>query len=151
MSPTDINKKRELIYSYIEKKQLKSAIDKVKELVALQYNWSISEKLSELETNYKFMLHYLVKGQGDPQQDKIYDKLFRDIYNITDDAVESLLLQDSSSIFFEKLRVQNVREAITLDDYKDTLKKQVDTVKFLDLLEAGEEKDSRLRENSLAH
>ena len=69
MSPTDINKKRELIYSYIEKKQLKSAIDKVKELVALQHNWSISEKLTELETNYKFMLHYLVKGQGDPQQD----------------------------------------------------------------------------------
>lgn len=151
MSPTDINIKRELIYSYIEKKQLKSAIDKVKELIALQYNWSISEKLTELETNYKFMLHYLAKGQGDPQQDKIYDKLFRDIYNITDDASESLLLLDSSSIFFEKLRIQNVREAITLDDYKDTLKKQADTIKFLDLLEEGEEKDSRLRKNSLAH
>ena len=151
MSPSDINKKREIIYSYIEKKQLKSAIDRVKELVALQHNWSLSEKLVELETNYKFMLHYLVEGKGDPQQDKIYDKLFRDIYIITDDATESLFLQDSSSIFYEKLRVQNVREAVTLLDYKDILKKQADTVKFLDLLEEGEEKDARVRKNSLAH
>ena len=151
MSPSDINKKREIIYSYIEKKQLKSAIDRVKELVALQHNWSLSEKLIELETNYKFMLHYLVEGKGDPQQDKIYDKLFRDIYIITDDATESLFLQDSSSIFYEKLRVQNVREAVTLLDYKDILKKQADTVKFLDLLEEGEEKDARVRKNSLAH
>lgn len=151
MSPSDINEKRELIYSYIEKKQLKNAIDKVKELVALQFNWSISEKLSELETNYKFMLHYLVKGNVDPQQDKIYDKLFRDIYIITDDAAENLLVQDSNSIFYEKLRVQNVRETVTLDDYNDTLKRQADTVKFLDLLEEGEEKESRLRKSSLAH
>ena len=151
MSPSDINKKSEIIYSYIEKKQLKSAIDRVKELVALQHNWSLSEKLVELETNYKFMLHYLVEGKGDPQQDKIYDKLFRDIYIITDDATESLFLQDSSSIFYEKLRVQNVREAVTLLDYKDILKKQADTVKFLDLLEEGEEKDARVRKNSLAH
>lgn len=151
MSPSDINKKREIIYSYIEKKQLKSAIDRVKELVALQHNWSLSEKLIELETNYKFMLHYLVEGKGDPQQDKIYDKLFRDIYIITDDATESLFLQDSSSIFYEKLRVQNVREAVTFLDYKDILKKQADTVKFLDLLEEGEEKDARVRKYSLAH
>src|SRR5690606_37232060 len=123
MSPNDINKKREHIFSYIEKKQLKSAIDGVKELVELQYNWSISEKLSELETNYKFMLHYLVKGNVDPQQDKIYDKLFRDIYIIADDAAENLLLQDSSSIFFEKLRLINIRETVTLDDYRDILNK----------------------------
>lgn len=151
MSPSDINKKREIIYSYIEKKQLKSAIDRVKELVALQHNWSLSEKLIELETNYKFMLHYLVEGKGDPQQDKIYDKLFRDIYIITDDATESLFLQNSSSIFFEKLRVQDVRETVTLDEYKDILKKQADTVKFLDLLEDGEEKFARIRKNSMAH
>src|SRR5699024_7410764 len=37
------------------------------------------------------------------------------------------------------------------DDYKDILNKQADTVKFLDLLEDGEEKDRRLRKNSLAH
>ena len=57
MSPKDINKKRNKIYEYIDKKQLKSAIDSVKDLVAEQQNWSLSEKLTELETNYKYMLH----------------------------------------------------------------------------------------------
>ena len=151
MSPTDINKQKELVYSHIEKKQLKSAIERVKELVSRQNNWSIAEKLTELETNYKFMLHYLVEGKGDPQQDKIYDKLFRDIYIITDDAVESLLMQDSSSIFFEKLRIQNVRETVTLDEYRSILNKQADTVTFLDLLDEGAEKDARVRKNSVAH
>ena len=51
MSPTDINKKRDLVYNYIEKKQLKNAIDRVKELVSKQHNWSIADKLVELETN----------------------------------------------------------------------------------------------------
>ena len=140
MSPTDINKRREIIYSYIEKKQLKSAIENVKQLTDIQHNWSVSEKLTELETNYKFMLHYLVEGKGDPQQDKIYDKLFRDIYILTDEAAESLLMQESSSVFYEKLRVQNVREAVTLDDYIDILIKHADTATFLDLLEEDEEK-----------
>ena len=151
MSPTDINKRREIIYSYIEKKQLKSAIENVKQLTDIQQNWSVSEKLTELETNYKFMLHYLVEGKGDPQQDKIYDKLFRDIYILTDAAAESLLMQESSSVFYEKLRVQNVREAVTLDDYIDILIKHADTATFLDLLEEGEEKATRVRKNSLAH
>lgn len=151
MSPTDINKKRELIYYNIENKKLKNAIENVKELVELRHNWSLSEKLTELETNYKFMLHYLVEGKGDPQQEKIYNKLFRDIYIITDDATESILLQDSSSIFYEKMRMQNVHETINLDEYRDIIKKQADTASFIDLLEEGDDKDARLRKNSLAH
>jgi hypothetical protein len=60
MSPTKINRKVREIHSFIEEKQLKHAIDSVKELIELQHNWAISEKIDELETNYKFMLHYLV-------------------------------------------------------------------------------------------
>ena len=151
MSPLDINNKRSIIYKHIEKKQLKNAIDNAKELVAMQQNWSVNERLIELETNYKYMLHYLVEGKGDPEQEKIYDKLFRDIYIIADDAAESLLLQDSSSIFYEKLRLQNVRETVTLDEYRKTISKQADTVKFLDLLDDGAEKESRLKRNIKAH
>ena len=102
MSPTKINRKVREIHSFIEEKQLKHAIDSVKELIELQHNWAISEKIDELETNYKFMLHYLVEGKGDPDQDKIYNKLIRDIYSITDDAAENLLVRDSSSFFRER-------------------------------------------------
>lgn len=151
MSPKDINKKRNKIYEYIDKKQLKSAIDSVKDLVAEQQNWSLSEKLTELETNYKYMLHYLVEGKGDPEQEKIYDKLFRDIYIITDDTVESLLLRDSSLIFFEKLRLLNLQQITTIDEYREIISKQTDTASFLELLEDGDEKDARIKENAIAH
>src|SRR5690554_4406596 len=151
MSPKDINKKRNKIYEYIDKKQLKSAIDSVKDLVAEQQNWSLSERLTELETNYKYMLHYLVEGKGDPEQEKIYDKLFRDIYIITDDTAESLLMRDSSSIFFEKLRLQNLQQVTTIDEYREIISKQADTASFLELLEDGDEKDARIKENAIAH
>ena len=151
MNPYEIKKRVKDIYGYIEDKQLKNAIGKVKELIALQQNWSIAQKISEIESNYKYMLHYLIEGKGDPEQNKIYDKLIRDIYSITDDAAENLLIKESTSIFFEKKRMMNVRNHISIDEYKDIITKQTDTFTFLDLLDDGPEKESRRKQNALVH
>ena len=151
MSPTEINRKVVEIKGFIENKELKNAIDSVKELIALQQNWSISQKIDELETNYKYMLHYLIEGKGDPEQHKIYDKLIRDIYNITDDAAENLLLRDSTSFFFEKARIMNVRTPISIEEYREIITKQADTLTFLELLEDGPEKESRKKQNATLH
>lgn len=151
MSPSEVNRKIKEVHGYIEDRQLKHAIDSVKELNEMQHNWSISEKVDELETNYKYMLHYLVEGKGDPEQNKIYDKLFRDIYSITDDAAENLLIRESSSIFFERERLMNVRTPISIDEYKDIIIKQADTFSFLELLEDGPEKESRKKQNAAVH
>lgn len=151
MSPSEVNRKIKEVHGYIEDRQLKHAIDSVKELNEMQHNWSISEKVDELETNYKYMLHYLVEGKGDPEQNKIYDKLFRDIYSITDDAAENLLIRESSSVFFERERLMNVRTPISIDEYKDIIIKQADTFSFLELLEDGPEKESRKKQNAAVH
>lgn len=151
MSPTKINRKVREIHSFIEEKQLKHAIDSVKELIELQHNWAISEKIDELETNYKFMLHYLVEGKGDPDQDKIYNKLIRDIYSITDDAAENLLVRDSSSFFFERERLMNVRNTISIDEYIHTIVKQTDISSIIELLDEGPEKELRKIPCAIAH
>ena len=151
MDLSEIAKKRTLIYSQIEQKQLKDAIEGVKELAALQHNWAVSEKIAELESNYQYMLHYLLEGKKDPDQKRIYDKLIRDIYTAADDAAEYLYLQESPSLFFDKLRLMNMRTPVTVDEYRSLLTRQHDTFTFIDLLEEGSEKVSRVKQNALAH
>lgn len=150
MKPNNTQKRVESIRSYLRDKEVKKAINHLSELVDPQNNWKFSERLSELDSHYRYMLHYLVEGEKDPKRDKIYTKLIRDIYTLTDDAAEQLLLQDSSSFFFEKLRIQNVRSPLSIDEYADTLLKQSDTFSFIDLLDDGPEKVSRIRQNQQA-
>lgn len=139
------------IYTHIEQRELKQAIDRVKVAVEHVQNWTITERITELETNYRFMLHYLIEGQKDPQQQYIYEKLIRDLYAIADDAAELLLLQESSTLYFDKARLQQVCTSPSMDDYRKNLLQQIDTFSLIDLLEEGEEKVRRLRENELAY
>ncbi len=117
----------------------------------MSQQWAITEKISELETNYQYMLHYLIEGKKDPEQQHIYEKLIRDLYMVADDAAEHLLLQESSALFFERSRQQQVRLPLSMDEYRSIITRQADTFSFISLLEEGEEKDRRLKENELTH
>ena len=107
MEPSAIQKRVDTIRSHIAKKQLKRALDGDRELLEIQHNWVFSEKLTELDTHYRYMLHYLIEGEKDPDREAIYDKLTRDIYTLAVDVSDGLLARNSSSFFFEKTRMQD--------------------------------------------
>lgn len=151
MNYPEVKNKLTNIYSNIEKRQLKNAIDDVKSLAQEQQNWALSEKLAELETNYRYMIHYFVEGNKDPEQQKIYEQFIRDMYTIADDAAENIMLQSSSSLFFDKIRSLNVRTPISIDEYKNLIVRQIDTFSFIGLLEEGDEKEKRWRKNAQSH
>jgi len=151
MQATDTQNKLKEIHSFIEHRQLKQAIDGVREFASRAQQWDITEKISELETNYQYMLHYLMEGEKDPEQQHIYEKLLRDLYMIADDAAEHLLLQESTSLFFDKLRLFRLRNPLNMDEYRNIITRQMDTFAFIDLLEEGDEKEQRMKENALAH
>lgn len=151
MHAYDIGILQKAIYTSIGQRQVKQAIEDIKKLATLPYHWEITQKLSELETNYQYMLHYLIEGTKDPEQQHIYDKLIRDLYTLADDATEIHLLQESSSLFFDRLRMLQVRSPLSLNEYQDLLSQQADTFSFIDLLEEGEEKEQRISENAQVH
>ena len=151
MDLSETAKKTAAIHAHIRQKQLKQAIDGVKELAAVKHNWAVSEKIAELETNYQYMLHYLIEGGKDPEQKHIYDKLLRDLHTVADDAAEHLYLQESPSLFFDKLRLMNLRTPLSADEYRSIITRQSDTFTFIDLLEEGPEKESRMKQNALEH
>jgi tetratricopeptide (TPR) repeat protein len=105
-------------------------------------DWKISSTLNELETNYKFMLHYLFEGIEDPERDTVYRNLFRSLYELTDDAADELLNIESTNIFYEKYRINTVKNT-SLADYGKRLRDIADSLSLIDLLEAGEEKSRK--------
>ncbi len=135
----------------IEKKELKNAFDSISSFTDDLQNWKITDKLNELKNNYKYMLHYLIEGSNDPEQEKIYNKLIRDTYKLTADAAETALLNESSDLFFEKIRIASVRSPLSLDDYRAEIKKKVDTRSLLSLFEEVEEKNNRTKKNEQEH
>lgn len=135
----------------IEKKELKGAFDAISVIAEELQNWKITDKLNELKNNYKYMLHYLIEGSDDPEQEKIYNQLIRDTYKLTIDAAEAALITDSSELFFEKIRISSVRSPLLLDEYGEEIKKIVDTKSLLSLFEEGEEKNSRRKKNEQEH
>ncbi len=150
-NPTSIRKRVETIRTHLWKKELKKAIDQLDELVAIEANWVYTERLSELRTHYQYMLHYFVEGKKDPERQTIYQKITRDIYTLTDDAADQLLTRNCPSFFYEQTRNLNRRVATTLDKYAEIFSKLTDTISFIDLLEAGEEKEGRLKQNQITY
>jgi hypothetical protein len=148
MNTSNIKTKQQNINVFVENEQLKQAIDGVKELASAQQNWEIIEKATELETNYRYMLHYLVEGHKDPEQERVYKQLVRDIYTTADDAAENILLRNSSSIFFDKTRTFNVRQPMSIDGYREVISKQIDTFSLIDLLENGDDKATRIAQTA---
>ncbi len=135
------------ILNFIENNQLKDAFDNLKQWAADQQHWTTTEKISELETNYKYMIHYLVEGNKDPEQQKIYNHLVRDIYMLADNLLEQFQTRNSSSIFFEKARMANVRQPLSIVEYQDIISRQTDTFSVIGLLPDGEEKQNRAKQN----
>jgi hypothetical protein len=70
---------------------------------------------------------------------------------VAEDAAEQLFLQESTSLFFDKIRLMGVRTPITMEEYRSIITKQADTISFIDLLEDGPEKESRIRQTTITH
>lgn len=137
------------ILDKLSKRQLKDAFELLAKLVVNTQDWHAAEKLSELETNYKYMLHYQFEDTIDPQKDVIYSTILRTLYELTDDASDELLTIDSSNIFYERLRINTIRIPLTLDEIQKQLKEISDSWALTDLLDAGDVKNARARELSV--
>ncbi len=147
MNSSDTAKKLAVIRKKIANMELKEAMEGIRELAADGQNWSLSQQLDELEKNYRYMLHYFLTGNKDPEQKNIYRKLIRDLYIVADDTATELLLRESSTLFYDKMRMLQLHTPPTLDQQREIIAREVDTYSFIGLLEESPEKEKRLRDN----
>ena len=146
MDPSDTAKKLAVIRTKITNRELKEAIEGIRELATERQSWSLSQQLNELENNYRYMLHYFMAGNKDPEQKKIYRNLIRDLYTLADDTASEILLRESATLFFEKMRLMQLHAPLTLDELREASpRKRTPTLHRF--AEEGPEKERRLRDN----
>lgn len=145
MNSRDIISLKKDIFLYLSKRQLKDAFQSLAKLTQNIHDWKIPEALGELETNYKFMLHYMFEGVDDPERENVYRNLLRSVYELTDDSADELLKIESSNVFYEKYRINTLKNN-TVRDYEMQLKDIAGSISLVDLLEDGDEKANRKRE-----
>ncbi len=148
MNLTNAKKAHNKIITFIDNRKIKDAIDEIKIMASEQHNWNINEKAIDIENNYKYMIHYFVEGQKDPEQENVYKHIVRNIYNMADDLLEHLYLKESSSIFFDKTRIANIHQNIEIDDYLNTFVRLKDKLSVTDLMPEGEDRNNRIKQIS---
>lgn len=145
MDSQDILQYKKEISYFLSKRQIKNAFGLLSKL-AKMHDWQMSEKLNDLETSYKYMLHYLFEGVQDNQREEVYRNMLRSLYEMNDDLTDELLKPVSSNIFHEMMRMEDIKPEITLNDLHASLKNITDSLSLIDLMEDNEEKARRRRE-----
>ena len=84
--------------------QLKNAFEKTKALVDELQIGEYSDRLTDLQQNYVYLLQYFVAGVEDPQRKTVYNKLIAKLFILNNELREELLLRNSSNFEYSQKR-----------------------------------------------
>ena len=89
---------------YLAQGQLANAFDKTKLLVSELQLGEYSDRLEDLQQNYRYLLQYYISGVDDPQRKTVYNKLISKLFTLNSELREELLLRNSSNFEFTQKR-----------------------------------------------
>ena len=133
------------ILESLDQKRLKQSFEILTFLLANLSNWQLKEKYNELEDNYKMMLHYLMNGVKDPQQEKVYHDLFRSIYQVADQTILENKTTYSWSYIYDVRRALMNSPSETSNQLVGAMNDLTGKITLNDLLDEGEEKNTNLQ------
>lgn len=84
--------------------QIKNAFENIKSMVSDLQIGDYSDRLNDLEQNYKYLLHYYISGVQDPQRKLVYNKLIAKLFVLNSDLKEDLLQRNSSDYEYSQKR-----------------------------------------------
>ena len=100
------------IYTYIlqllKQRRLADAFGKLQPLLEELQDWNYTNRKEELETVYRNLLQYAVLGVNDPQQQRIFNQLLEDCYDLVSSIKEALLTRVSSRVEYAQKRYAQI-------------------------------------------
>lgn len=132
------------IISSIKKRQLKKSFDSIALLINEIQDWLKKERLNELETTYRLMLHYMLDGAKDPQRKKVYNDLLKSSYELADSIFLALGEKYSPNYYFEYRRNSNISSFLPYSLLEKELEENTTKLSLTDLLE----NDASKKQNS---
>ena len=115
MTVREIRLTHQTICQYLAKKNIKDSLDLIHTLVKESQDADLIDSHYNTEFTYKNILKYTVEGISDPERQKIYNHLVRDVYQMADKAYDKLMMKYSSEMIYElreQLKATNLFNSI---------------------------------------
>ncbi|WP_291528387.1 tetratricopeptide repeat protein [Bacteroides sp. UBA939] len=103
MNEQSIQKQYNQIVSFLEEKRLKEAIFQLDAFLHNSNDWTLRNRLEQIQTSYRYMLQYMRLGMKDPERQKLYRQLVADTWEIADQT-RLILLDEVSTHYYHSLR-----------------------------------------------
>lgn len=103
MNEQSIQKQYNQIVSLLEDKRLKEALVQLDAFLYNSNDWSLRNRLEQIQTSYQYMLQYMKLGMKDPERQKLYRQLLADTWEIADQT-RIALLDEISTHYYHSLR-----------------------------------------------
>ena len=84
--------------------QIKSTFEKTSDLVNELQVGEFSDRLEDLQQNYRFLLQYYITGVEDPQRKSVYNKLIARLFVLNSELREELLYRNSTNFEYTQKR-----------------------------------------------
>ena len=102
------------------------------------------DQLNELESNYRYLLHFRLEGVPDPERDKVYADLRRKALDLTDDALQIWMTQRSPQLYYDRLRAGKIDHEFSIERLVSDLKNSVDKLMLVELVEDAESRKEQV-------
>jgi len=150
MKVSDIQNTANLIFTQLKNRRLKEALDSLRNWILTVQLPAYSDKIDELEANYRLMLQYAVEGASDPQRDAVYFGFIRKAFHLSDIIREELLTKYSSGYDYTQIRYASQLSS-GLDYFVASLEEQSVNRSLGTLLEEGLSAQGKKLEYSRQH
>lgn len=91
MNEQAIQEQYQHIIILLRQKRLKEAQSQLEAFLWDSGDWTLRNRLEQVQTSYQYMLQYMRQGVHDPQRTKLYTQLLADTWELADQARLSLL------------------------------------------------------------
>lgn len=99
MNEQSIQKQYNQIINLLEDKRLKEALSQLEAFLYNSNDWTLRNRLEQLQTSYQYMLQYMRLGMKDPGRQKLYRQLLADTWEIADQTRITLLDEVSTHYY----------------------------------------------------
>ncbi|TAJ13143.1 hypothetical protein DMA11_10135 [Marinilabiliaceae bacterium JC017] len=116
MNIQEIKNGHQQVCQTLAEKRIKESLDTLGLFVKETHHSDLIDNHYNLEFTYKSLLKYMVEGASDPERQKVYNHLLRDIYLLTDRIFDHLLTRYAYGPFYEtkrELQSTNLAEIFT--------------------------------------
>ena len=118
MTRNQILERRKLIIGYLEASRLREALRELR-ILASGLSWTLQEEVDRVEESYRMMLQYAAQGVNDPARQEVYDRIVASLYSIMDRVTRENRKADSSALYFNTLRYEDMQSGDSLSSLID--------------------------------